>query len=399
MERKKIIFVIGSLKAGGAEKSLLNQLHLFDASRFDIYLLVFNYNGLFIELVPPFVKIIEPEPVFHVFSHNMSDVKFFAKHPIWWLKKLLRTTIAVVLKCKYHFNQTFWRLWRNEIKILDGQYDIAVGYLEGLPDYFTIERVSAHRKIIWIHNEYEKLGYNPDFDKNLFSCADEIVTISEICKKNLEKFFPGYRNIHILNNISSSQLIYEMAQEGVEKGIFLSDACNIVSVGRLVSQKNYFLAVNAANNLKLKGFEFRWIIIGEGPDRSLLQNKIDRYGLHDDVLLIGLRANPYKYIKQADVAVQCSIYEGKSIFADEAKILKQILVTTDYDTVKDAVTDGVNGIIVEMTPDSLSEGIIRAYSDKDLRARIKHNLSNENPGNQGEIENYYKVYSGEYING
>lgn len=395
MERKKILFVIGSLGAGGAEKSLVNQLTLFDVTRYDIYLYLMTDSGLFRESIPPYVNIIKADAVFSVFSHHMGDVSFFIKHPIWWIKKLLRTTLSIMHKKRFHFNQSFWRYWRSEINPADGKYDIAVGYLEGLPDYFAIEKVSARRKIIWIHNEYGELGYNPAYDKEFFSHADEIVTISETCKKNLEQYFPEYHNIHILHNISSSRLIRKMAKETVDEDIFRSGVCNIVSVGRLAPQKNFLLAVDTASNLKLRGFEFKWIIIGEGPERALLQNKIDRYGLQDNVVLIGLKANPYKYIKRADVAVQCSIYEGKSIFAEEAKILNQIFVTTDYGTAPDVIDNGRDGIIVEMTPHSLCEGIITAFTDLDLRAKISKVLANKQFDDQGEIINYYKIYDGE----
>lgn len=398
MEKKKIIFIAGSLNAGGAEKSLTSQLRLFDSSRFEIYLYVFNNSGLFKELVPSFVKYVDVDPVFKALGHSPSDLLFFVKHPIWWLKKIIRTSQAILLRNRYNAHQIIWSRWRNEIHPVEGKFDIAVGCLEGMPDYFVLEKVDAKRKIIWIHSEYEKLGYNQAFDSHYFSMADEIVTISEVCKLNLKKYFPEYSHFQVLHNISSSELISSMSNDPVEDNLFRSGVCNVVSVGRLVPVKNYHLAINAASLLKDDGFQFRWIIVGEGPEHKSLQKTIDKCGLHYDVLLIGQKANPYKYIKRADVCVQSSIYEGKSIFADEAKILKQIFVTTNYDTVRDVVIDGENGIIVEMTPESLSEGIKRAYSDEILRARIKDNLSNENLDNQNEIENYYKVYLGEDTN-
>ena len=97
---------------------------------------------------------------------------------------------------------------------------------------------------------------------------------------------------------------------------------------------------------------------------------------------------------KADIAVQSSKYEGKSIFADEAKILGKVFVSTNYETVYDQIEDGQTGVVVEMTPESLANGIMCAYKDNVLRDTIQNNLQRENLDNIKEIENYYNVYEG-----
>ena len=162
----------------------------------------------------------------------------------------------------------------------------------------------------------------------------------------------------------------------------------------MVPVKGYDLAIKAARVLKEQGFVFCWIVIGEGQERKTLEEMINKYNLGESFKLIGLRSNPYAYISKADIAVQSSKYEGKSIFVDEAKILGKVFVSTNYETVYDQIEDGQTGVVVEMTPESLANGIMCAYKDNVLRDTIQNNLQRENLDNIKEIENYYNVYEG-----
>lgn len=106
---------------------------------------------------------------------------------------------------------------------------------------------------------------------------------------------------------------------------------------------------------------------------------------------MGLRSNPYKYMQQADIIVQSSSFEGKSIAIDEAKILCKPIVSTNYNTVQDLIQNNINGIITEMNPESLSNGIINIIIDKDLRYKLIDNLRKESNDNTKEIDRYIKL--------
>ena len=48
----KVLFVISALEAGGAEKSLINLLNLFDYNRYQVDLLLFKKEGIFMDQIP-----------------------------------------------------------------------------------------------------------------------------------------------------------------------------------------------------------------------------------------------------------------------------------------------------------------------------------------------------------
>lgn len=65
----KVLFVISALEAGGAEKSLVNLLNLFDYDRYQVDLLLFKRKGIFIDQIPEKVRIIEvPDDLFYLYN-------------------------------------------------------------------------------------------------------------------------------------------------------------------------------------------------------------------------------------------------------------------------------------------------------------------------------------------
>ncbi len=394
MNKKRLLIIAGSFNAGGAEKSLVSYLNTIDPYRYDVYVYVFNDVGLFKPLIPEFVKFIPVSKEIEALQHRPKDVMYFLpKHPVLWIKKLCRTFLSKLFFRGGGVTQNIWKLWKSNIACLNDEYDIAVGSQEGITNYFVVDKVRAKRKILWIHSQYGQLDYVNTMDYPYFKKADAVVTISEICRQSLEDSFPEIRDkFHVLPNITNSSLIRKMSMEPIDENFFQDNICNIITVGRLAAVKGYDLAIKAAYLLKEQKFDFRWIVIGEGLERKNLEKMINEYDLVDYFKLIGLRSNPYAYISKANIAVQSSKYEGKSIFADEAKILGKVLVSTNYETVYDQIEDGKTGIIVEMTPESLADGIKRAFQDENLRNIILKNLQNIVLDNIKEINNYYKLY-------
>src|SRR6478672_6898507 len=78
--KKKLLFVIPSLEAGGAEKSLVNLLNTINFERHEVDVLLFKNAGLFLRLVPKEVRIIALEDDYTTFTQPFfSSVTNFAK--------------------------------------------------------------------------------------------------------------------------------------------------------------------------------------------------------------------------------------------------------------------------------------------------------------------------------
>lgn len=400
--KKSVLIVINSLELGGAQKSLVSFLKCLnktpEARRYDIDLLVAKPCGMFYQDLPEDTHLIPPPPELLWLGTKSGD-PLLKEHPslrgrvgkLLWKVSLKQRLFHGAL----NEEQRLWLNWRRFIPENPKSYDIAVSYMNGFPGYYVMDKVRAARKVLWIHNEYEKLNYDRAFDAPFYEACSQIITISDACRESFLRVFPKYQNkINVLENITLASDILARGEDG-DAPEFEGAEYRILSMGRLSEQKQFNLAVSAAAVLKGKGARFRWLVLGEGEDRPALQTQIEQAGLTDDFLLVGLRTNPYPYIKRCDLFVQTSRYEGKSIAVEEAKIFEKPIISTDYPTVYDNLKNEETGLIVPMQPEAVAEAIDRMIHDSDLRDRLRANLHDGPRGNERELINYLHLQMGE----
>lgn len=390
--KKKILFVIPNLGAGGAEKSLVNLLQEFDYMRYDVHLFMMSQTGLFLTQLPPEVKILSESPSYKIFSKRFPiAVSTFLLRGKW---KLVWNKIAFTFINRTHRNkilaeQKSWKYFRKFFNCFPDRYDVAIGYLEKNANYIVTDCVKADKKMGYIHNDYQTMGLFPKYDHKSFDQLQYIISVSENCVTTLQKLFPALSaKFKLIENISSKKIIRELSIQGSALPLKRN---SIVSIGRLSPQKNFELAVSAAQILHLKGYDLEWNIIGEGAERPLLENLINEKKLHRVVKLLGLKENPYPYIAQSLVYVQPSKFEGKSIAIDEAKILQKPIVATNFPTVYDQITSGETGLITEMNGEALAAAIEQLLTDESLRQTFAHNLSKEIWGAADEVAKLYQL--------
>lgn len=385
---------MNNLNCGGAEKALVSLLQTIDYNKYNVDLLLFKKEGIFLNNIPQDVNLLK-EP----FGYNYFDMSI--KNAILGCIKKFRFDIAInrllaglifkTEKSRVICEQKVWKYISRGINSLNKQYDVAIGYLEKNPIYYCVEKVNANKKIGFIHNDYEKLGMNPDIDGKYFNQLDNIITVSEGCAEVLKQTFPQHKSkIQVMYNIISPKVIHKMANEDINID---KEKINIVSVGRLNYQKGFDIAIEACGLLKKNGYNFVWNILGEGEERHKLEEMIKEHHLENMFILEGIKENPYPYIKHADIYVQPSRFEGKSIAIDEAKILNKPILVTNFSTAKDQIDDQTNGLIVDMNPESIYKGIKQLIDSEELRGRLSQNLSNEELGTEKEIEKLYNLFN------
>lgn len=281
-------------------------------------------------------------------------------------------------------------IWKSHIPDCKNEYDMAISYMDGV-NYYVIDHVKAKRKILWCHNDYNKLEYKPEYDEKYYRKAYKICTISDVCKKSLVENFPNLKDkFEVVENISSARIINAQADMHEEMkhnndGFAEDRRFKIVSIGRLSEQKGFDYAVEAAKILKDSGFTLGWYVLGEGPLRKSLEELTKNSNVEDTIKFIGIRSNPYPYIKDTDLYVMPSRYEGKSIALDEAKILCKPIVVTNYPSVGDAIINGKNGLIVDINAQAIANGIMKLYNNDNLREELVKNLRQEDCSNEKRV--------------
>lgn len=381
---KKVLFVAFSLYNGGAERSLVNLLNEFPKGKYEVDLLLFRKEGMFLPQIPSWINIIEtPDKLKKFYSPLTNSGEFI-------LRKILGTLISRRLYAE-RGKSNAWR-WKKvyspKVDVYPTHYDVVISYTSGEVMYFVADKIQADKKIVMVHNDYRQAKHPKEFEVDYFKRFYRILSISTKCVDILKEEFPELSDrMYCVENITSSIAIKKRAEEFVPFE-YSRQAPSILSIGRLMEQKGFDMAVDATKILKERGVSFRWYIIGNGELEEKIKERIKSDNVSDCFYLLGAKENPYPYIANCTVFAQTSRFEGKSVVLDEAKILCKPIVVTNYPTVKDQIEDGKEGIIVSMTPEAIAAGIERMLTDISLRERIEKYLADHEYGNQDEVQKY-----------
>ncbi|MCA1061474.1 glycosyltransferase [Rossellomorea aquimaris] len=380
----KILFVIDSLNSGGAEKSLISLLSLLDYDAYDVDLLMFSRKGLYLPLLPKKVNVIEESEVLEKLQRK-NFKQFYLK-----LGNSLSLRIPFY-KNFMHSAQINWKWKERGVKQLNQKYDVAIAYSQGFPTYFVAEKVESTKKYCWINTDYKKASYNKRFDEKFYYRFDNIVAVSESNKEIFIKEMPLAKDkTLVIYDIISPRLVRSMSEKPVSyqdnyKGI------KILTIGRLVEVKGYDLAIKACYQLKKQGINFRWYSIGEGELKPKLEKLVKDYDLEDTFIFLGPHQNPYNYLKMCDIYVQPSRFEGFGMAIAEAKILHKPIISTNFPVVFNQIENNENGIVVDMDPKEISQGIKKIIRNKELKEKIIYNLKHEFIGTENEIHKLYRL--------
>ena len=358
---------------------------------------LFANEGLFLERVPAQVNLLPPLfPAEYKQQIGKAFPALLKKgHPRAAFCRLLVTLAG---KTPGGMGDRLARMWDIEkrfVRPAEKVYDAAVAFMEGQPIYYAVTKVEAKRKIGFIHGDYTAMGLNRAFDRPYVEQLDALCTVSEGCKAALEQTFPEFREkFHVVYNILSGGFLRKMAEEPADFGDGFQGK-RVLTIARLSHQKGLDIALPAVAKLRDKGLCFRWYIIGVGPEEEPLKGEIRSLGIEEDVRFLGEQANPYPFLRECDVYMQPSRFEGKSIAVDEAMVLCKPILLTDFSTAADQVTSGKNGMIVPMTPEGIAEGLEKLLADAALRGTFRAALAAHDYTNETEIEKVYSLLESE----
>lgn len=375
---KKIVFIIESLDLGGSEKCLISLLKNFDYSKYKVDLIIFKDNGIFRNFVPEEVNVIvEKWP-------SLSLIERFRF-------KALR----ILNKNKYHSAQLLWRIIENKFHATSSYYDVAFAYSQGFTTYFTERYIISGKKYSWINTDYKKAGYNIDFDYPIYISFNKIIAVSHEAKKALDD------ELNLVKKSLIVDVIIDIFDNVVEKSLenkkrdFNPDKINIVTVCRLAKEKGLHLAIESCKILVEKGHDINWYVVGEGNERKYLEKLIKAFQIENSFFLIGATDNPYPYMKDCDIFVQTSLFEGGGTTLNEVSLLNKPIVCTNFPSAFEILKNGETGLIAEMNVESIVSKIQMFLNNDDLKNMMIDNLSKlEKPDKEQTLLKFEELIHG-----
>lgn len=332
-----LLFFIESLSGGGAEKVLRNLMNAMDQSKFDI-----TVQTLYRE---------DAE------SYLTPGVHYKYCYPAKSRANELRMRAEAAAGLTYPLH-------------IKGDYDIEVAYLEcGATKIIAGSTNKNALKLAWVHCDLQnRIGDSAAFaaaTKKYYAKYDYAVCVSENVRKSFKKMYGDtVPAVTVYNTIDDGEILKKAAEtlpNDVQKR-----RLTLVLVGRLNPQKKVERALAAHRRLLDEGIDHDLWIIGEGEERSMLENYIHENHLEESAELLGFRENPYCLMNAADLLVCSSVYEGFSTFVTEGLILGKPIVTTDVSGMRELLGDSEYGLVTANDDEAFYEGVRRMLTEQGL---------------------------------
>ncbi|MCF0195766.1 MAG: glycosyltransferase [Bacteroidaceae bacterium] len=264
-----------------------------------------------------------------------------------------------------------------------------------------VRRIKNIRKLVVFHFSFEaEMQRAPHRMQRIIRrmrSYDFIVTISKAMRDEALRMMPDMDG-HIVQiyNALNPRTLQEKSEE-----VVTDERINqpyLLSVERLEErQKDLTTLIQSYAILVKKGLpNLPYLyIIGEGASRQQLESLITLLELQEKVMLIGFVENPYPWIVHAQAIVHSAKFEGLPTALIEALILDQLIVSSDCPTgPREILRDGRSGLLVPVgDPQSMADAIERILTDKELRDKLKGDLS----ANKNRFVDKYNTFSLEQL--
>jgi len=301
---RKVLFYLPNLHHGGAEGVMVDVANYLVMRDFEITFALVKAEGVLLCELNPKVKIIDL---------NLRK-QWFALFKLPFVIRMLKPNYVFSTMKESNFIAIFSRI-------------LALSKAKNIIREANTVTQQIAEEFKW----YQKLKNRIIF--YYYRYAYHVVALSDAMMKDLQTVVPSLDSsrVTVISNPVNTEKIEVLAKQQISQ-LELDLVKNrplLLSVGRLYTQKNYGFLFDALAEYRKQGNEFTFFALGDGPLRAELEEKIKRLNLDDCCYLLGYRANPFKYMKHADVFLLPSLYEGMSNSLVQAMSLDMKILIAD----------------------------------------------------------------------
>lgn len=336
------------------------------------------------------------------------------------VKRLTAKGVSIVVLCVKHNEKLFTQLFENNkrVEVIKISKLKALPFIVSKPLLFikAILNVTNYKQHIFrqyrlhtikkvqpdiIHFEFSGIGVDYLYEiesldcKKVVSCrgsAEKVKLLVQAERKNLfRKLVNVVDAVHCVSDdmrrtvssycIDESKLFINYPS--IDPDFFSNESTNdkqsdsariILSVGRFTFQKGFSTGLQAIAQLHKNApqLNFKWVLIGTGPDYEQLVYTIHQLGIENVVQLVGAKssAEVKLMMAEADVYFLPSVYEGVANVALEAMSMELPVLSTRSGGMEEVIEHGVNGLLADI------------YDYKEMAASLELLLTDSNAAAQ-----------------
>ncbi len=333
----RLAIFLSDLDGGGAERVMLNLALGFVQQGIELDLVLARKVGPYLSQIPPQVRVIDLQG-----SSLMRSIpalsKYLQQESPQVLLSALEDTNIVAIAAKY------------------------------------LAQVSTP-VIVTVHNNLSQESQNatnlkrklvPYLVRWCYPWANGVVCVSQGVAEDLVKLGLARKHISVIHNpILTPEFSHKLTQPIQHSWFTPGQPPVIIGVGRLNKQKDFPTLIHAFAKIRQQK-PLRLILLGEGEERTNLENLVQQLGIAEDVIFPGFVSNPYAYMRQAAVLVLSSAWEGFGNVLVEAMAAGTPVVATNCPSgPAEILADGDYGKLVSVgNSEEMAKAISQTLQEK-----------------------------------
>ena len=336
----RIALVIGTFGAGGAERVMASMANYWVRHGQDVSLITLSCQA---------------DDWFHV-DHAVKRIGLNLVSMSFGIRQAITENVRRVLRL------------RRQLQALE--VDIVISFLDTTNVLtllactgFNVPVVVSER----IDPRYHVIGRGWDHLRSLLYRRAHAVVVQSVGVRDWARTLVSGQNVRIIPNPLSPPDLARQDSHAPRR-----DVRTIVGMGRLVPQKGFDLLIRAFAQCADQHPAWSLVLLGEGTERANLEALARHVGVERRIYFAGNVKAPSGVLRDADVFVLSSRYEGFPNALLEAMACGLAVISTDCPSgPREIIDDGCNGVLVPPgSADALAAAMDRLMRDADLRRRI-----------------------------
>lgn len=337
MEKVRVLYCIETLKSGGVEQRRYTLAKFLDKSRFEVKIICTQAKGSLVD---------------QIIKENVEVIEIGKLTKVWqWNRYSAVLDVIKSFKPDIIHGAVFEGVLLATIAGTVGRVPIVIAEETSDP-----------------YNRSRKASF---LLKMLSLLSDKVVGVSPATCEYLKNIAGIHASkIRLINNgVNINQFLNAESVQKLKDSLGITGEDTVIgSVGRLWNKVKQFTdLIEALHLLKNVHPNLKILLVGDGPDKEMIQKVIEEKGLSERVIMTGFQPNPHPYFQVMDIFAIVSKTESFGLVAVEAMNHNLPVIATKVGGLKSIVVDQETGYLVNSSsPKEIADAIKKMIANRGL---------------------------------